>query len=271
MPSAARINGVIWHGSTFVNRTSCPATRCTADQHARLLDAVPQLAGDAAQRLRIYRTIFRRDRKLTADLEFALDVLGYDVHTDIKAPTPDSSFMKFASFDRNFAYLWFHHEILGIKYFSQNFVRRGRRDEILPIVDDNTRANDFEPHGKRFVKQFPLTDPSRKAKFTAPDEAGFTYYDPSVRKAHDTAFRDTDAVVDALFVNNALGYRVSQGFVGFVAGQLTAAQIKTRSWADVYFYREDDVDLTRAALIKQDACVDTSAPTVPPARFVRPR
>jgi hypothetical protein len=219
----------------------------------------------------VYRSILRRDRKLTADLEFALDVLGYDVHTDLKNPAADSSFMKFASFDRNYAYLWFHHEILGIKYFSQNHVRRGKRDEVLPIVDENTRANDFEPHGKRVVKQFPIADPSRKAKFTAPDEAGFTYYDVSVRKTHDASFRDTDAVVDALFVNNALGYRVSQGFVGFVAGQLTAAQIKTRSWADVYFYRESDVDLTRGDLISTAACVDTTAPTVPPARFVRPR
>jgi hypothetical protein len=220
----------------------------------------------------VYRTVLRREKKLTPKVQFALDQLGYDVAaTDLAKPNVESSFIKFASFDRNFAYLWFHHEVLGIKYFSQSFVLRDARDRVLPSVDDNTRANDLDPHGRTVRKSFPVADPSRKPKFTGPDETGFTYHDPSVRRASDPTFRDTDAVLNALFVDNALGYRVSQGFVGFVAEQLTKDQLVNRSWADVYFYRDGDVDLTRAAFIGTNACIDTSAPTQPPQRFVKPK
>jgi hypothetical protein len=158
---------------------------------------------------------------------------------DVGAPPAgqSSSFQKFIAFDKNFAHLWFFHEIVGIKYFSTTFAHTAKRY----VEDRNVRfINERNPHGLIFENTFPLDEAKNSPPFNLPEEGNFAGYDPKDRSVEDKRpFRPDDS----LWRDNALGFRTSAGFVPSFARSVPAAELKTKSWADLYFYKEDDVDL----------------------------
>jgi len=162
-----------------------------------------------------------------------------------------TSFEKFIAFDKNFAHLWFYHEIVGIKYFSTTFfhmAKRYVRDRSVQVI------NDLNPHGLTFENTILLDEGKRPPAFNLPDEGSFAGYDPKDRSIEDKRTFQPD---DSLWRDNALGFRTSAGFVGTVGFEKTVSPdvLKTRSWADLFFYREDDVDLRPGRPLTQASAV----------------
>jgi len=51
----------------------------------------------------------------------------FNNHPAVPPAGQSSSVEKFIAFDKNFAHLWFYHEIVGIKYFSTTFFHTVKR------------------------------------------------------------------------------------------------------------------------------------------------
>lgn len=187
---------------------------------------------------RIYRKILRgsKDNKSTI-AELAKPENGYDVPRDPADPLR-ASFPKYAAFDRNQAYVWFFHDVVGIKYFSESWRFGGVRS-----------VHDFRTHGKIFFKTFPLEKIGALPLFGLPDEKTFAYHDDVQRKKDDAKSGASPAFVpdNTLWRQNALGFKTSEGFLpqtGGIFANLTKADMDRFTWADLYIYVEDDVDIT---------------------------
>ena len=182
---------------------------------------------------RIYRKFLRIDNSgKTSKPELAKPENGYDSPGD-PAQGLSSSIAKFAAFDMNNAYLWFFHDVVGIKYMSRKW-----RFAI------DRKVNDFRTHGKIFFNSFPLSKIDQAPKFNLPDESTFAYHDSVQRKRDDPTFVPDDT----LWRVNALGFKTSEGFLPQTAGifaDLRPAEVDRFTWADLYVYAEDDVDITR--------------------------
>lgn len=194
----------------------------------------------------IYRKTLRPKTFAETDAELARPEIGYDAVFD-PAGLQSTSRAKFFSFDRNSAYLWFWHEIVGLKYFSDRW-----------RFDNERFAHDFQTHGRIFNKSF-LFSRADNTLFNAPDEGTFGYHDVVQRqKADADAAKKLDPVArkkakkfvpdNSLFTNNALGFKTAQGFLPLANGNfgnLAAAQVDQFTYADLHVYAEDDVDITR--------------------------
>jgi hypothetical protein len=158
-------------------------------------------------------------------------LVGYDARTG--SATVASSLGKFSAFDQNFAYLWFFHEIVGIKYFSPNF--NGHN-----VVNDKTAVDAQSP---TVVKTFLRSLAGLPPAFNLPDEGTFAYHDVADRRKTEPSFQPDDS----LWRLNALGFKTAQGFIPKEKNfsDLTAADLDWVSWADVYVYREDAVDVNK--------------------------
>lgn len=155
-------------------------------------------------------------------------------------PHASAVMRKFLSFDRNYAYSWFFHEIVGIRYFSN--------DVKWQVIGGGIRAvNDRNNHHAATVTEDTFPDDqalktTSKPPDAFPDETGtFAYYDVQHRRNEDN--NPKFEAGDDLWKENALGFKTAAGFAPNFGG-LTADQLKTRSWADVYFYKEDNLDIT---------------------------
>ena len=93
------------------------------------------------------------------------------------------------------------------------------------------------------VKTFKLADVDASPAFNLPDEGTFAYHDIVHRKKADSSFKPTDA----LWRDSALGFRTAAGFIpaGREFADLDVALLNKVSWADVYLYREDSVDINK--------------------------
>jgi len=194
---------------------------------------------------RIYRHLLRAlGPSGKAKVIAALAKEGYDAPKDPAAGLSGSP-SKFMSFDRNFAYLWFFHEIVGIKYFSSQIEWASVRD-----------VNDFRPHGRIFSNDFSLDKVDASPQFNMPDEEQFAYHD-SVQRVKDDAKKlkglDPEArkafkkfVPDnTLWRQNAMGFQTAEGFLPQTFGNMTKDQAERFTWADLYVYAEDNVDITK--------------------------
>jgi hypothetical protein len=166
----------------------------------------------------------------------ALAKEGYDAPKDLDAGL-SGSLSKFANFDRNFAYLWFFHEIVGIKYFSSqiNYVVAGRD------------VNDFRPHSRTFSNNFHLNKVDAAPKFNLPDEEQFAYHDSVQRVKDDTKSKAVKKFVpdNTLWRQNVLGLQTAEGFLPQTFGNMSKDQAERFTWADLYIYAEDNVDITK--------------------------
>jgi len=199
--------------------------------------------------------VFRGSPTTIRPLEAITDPNGqkYDFnnHPAVPPAGQSSSFEKFIAFDKNFAHLWFYHEIVGIKYFSTTFfhtVKRYVKDRSVRFI------NDRNPHGLIFENTFPLDDAKRPPPFNLPEEGTFAGYDPKDRSIEDKRTFQPD---DSLWRDNALGFRTSAGFVGTLGfeKQVRPDVLQTKSWADLFFYKEDDVDLRPGSPLIQAGAV----------------
>jgi hypothetical protein len=187
----------------------------------------------AARFDRIYRKLLRIDNSGKSCIpELAKPENGYDAPVD-PTNTVSSSLAKFAAFDMNFAYHWFFHDVVGIKYISDRWRFALAR-----------RVNDFRTHGKTFFNRFPLDKIDRSPQFNLPDEGTRAYHDSVQRQRDERGFVPDDT----LWRTNALGFKASEGFLpqkNGIFANLTAADMARFTWADLYVYAEDDVDITK--------------------------
>ena len=199
-------------------------------------------------------TTFTGSPGTISQLESVTDPTGQKYNFNNSPSTPlagqSSSFQKFIAFDKNFAHLWFFHEIVGIKYFSTTLSHTAKRY----VRDRSVRfINDRNPHGLVFENTFPLAAANAPPPFNLPEEGSFAAYDPKDRAIEDgRTFRPDDT----LWHENALGFKTSAGFVDSFARSVSPAVLKAKSWADLFFYREDDVDLRPGSpLVRSSAIV----------------
>lgn len=175
----------------------------------------------------------------------------YDVENESNGNS--SSYDKFFLYDRNFAYLWFCHEIVGIKYFS-DFWRFGGRT-LNP--DPGRRVNDYCPTGMEFSPTFPLKELKKDPEYNLPDEGAHAYYDDQARREEDKSALQADPSAPtkpfepdaSLWRNNALGFQTARDFIpgafgkGVTVKNLSKSELSKYSWADVYLFREESVNM----------------------------
>lgn len=189
---------------------------------------------------RIYRTV-HRPRAGRAAVERALAEVGYDV-----THPPDgesSSYDKFLLYDRNFAYNWFMHDVVGVRYFSADFTYASRG--LGFAKDPGRRVHDHETPGHRFAKTFPLDRVWTQPPSNRPEEGSYAYHDLDRRHAEDDAAkRPRFKVDDALLGENVLGFHTAERFVRNITGGVAKQDVEPTSWADLHLYREDDLPLS---------------------------
>ena len=201
-----------------------------------------------------FDVIYRKHLRLAnPDLDAELAKQGYDVplfadDPAVQVDAARSSFIKFQDFDRNNAYVWFFHDIVGIKYFSNMW----RFSSVRWV-------HDFRTHGRIFFNSFPADKVGALPLFGLPEEGTLAYHDDIQRQDDDRAARNAlDPAARAaskpfvadntLWRENALGFKTAEGFLpetNGIFGNLTRAQAERFTWADLYVYAEDDVDITR--------------------------
>ena len=111
-------------------------------------------------------------------------------------------------------------------------------------------TNDRNTHGLIVENAFPLAEVGLPPAFNVPEEGTFAEYDLDNRRRFDQGFRPDET----LWLDNAMGFRASAGFVPPFVRSVAPADLKTKSWADLFFYREDDADLSLGSrLVRSDA------------------
>ncbi len=201
----------------------------------------------ASQFERVYRIVRRLRRfnspQVIAALGQATDAAGRRYDVTNPPPGRRNSLEKFSRFDRNFAHLWFWHEVVGVKYFSPAINYMVKAGLPSPV-------NDRNPHGLIFENTFAESDLGVPPAFNLPEEGTFAAHCADNRRLVDRNFRQDDT----LWRDNAMGFRASAGFVPSFARSVAPAELRTKSWADLYFYREDDADLSPGSrLVRPDA------------------
>jgi hypothetical protein len=180
-----------------------------------------------------FELIYRKDRKSQVkDVAAELAKLGYD---DPGRPgVSSSSEEKWFFYDRNFAYFWFCRDVVGIDYFSpRSWIERDRFPKH-PFPAGQSRAmNEFNTHGRVFEKSFPFAQASAWQSF----QGGSAAY-------HDAGDIPKVTPTDALWKPNAMGLRTSPGFA---SASFPVEVPVGRTWADLYFYKEDGLDVTASS------------------------
>lgn len=167
---------------------------------------------------RIYRKVDRAGRGKKAVIA-ELAKVGYDVEPGKEPAGFSSSYDKYFKYDRNWAYQWFFHEVVGIKYFGDTDTWGNKRT-----------VNDFNVHGHERSKIFPLREAGKRPDFNLEEEEDFAYHSFDNRKMN---------ISPNLFRENILGFKTASDFAKDLQNKLTPAQLSNHCWADVYFYKED--------------------------------
>jgi hypothetical protein len=180
---------------------------------------------------RIYRKLFRTGLGKAAVIA-ELAKAGYNIAPGSEQSGYSSSYDKFLKYDRNWAYQWFFHEIVGIKYFSSD------------IWGYKKVVNDFNVHGHEMSKSFPLNEAARSPAYNAGDEADYAYHDFDHHKL---------PIGSNLFRTNALGFKTASAFAKSMHAKLSATELASCSWSDIYFFKKDGLDAERmtAANVKE--------------------
>ena len=191
---------------------------------------------DAVYRL-TYRPMAQAGSVNWNQVRSRLAALGYDANQRDLALGLSSSLEKFLNFDRNYAFLWFFHDLVGIKYFSSGFEGWAYFNDRTSAEGEVRFANDFHTSGLQFEKTFPLARASDPPFNIKPDEAGFQAFDPVIRRKTDPHF-STD---DSLLTTNILGFQTATRFTPQNRGvfaDVSVAELAACSWADLYIFRE---------------------------------
>jgi hypothetical protein len=144
----------------------------------------------------------------------------------VKAADPpagfSSSYDKFLKYDRNWAYQWFTHEIVGVKYFADT-----------DPWGSKAPVNDFNVHGSEPATTFPLSEAGKRPEYNLGDEGKLAYHDGEHPKM---------PIGPGLFRPNALGFQTASEFAPDLKIRLSPSALARCAWAEVYFYKEDDLD-----------------------------
>jgi hypothetical protein len=186
-------------------------------------------------------------KKAIADALAAPDV-GYDARDRDPQNLVSTSILKFVVFDMNSAYNWFFHDVVGIKYFGEKWQYFSMR-----------HVTEFRTHGKIFAKTFAFAKVDNAPKFNLPEEGTAAYHDNVQRRRDDAAAAKKLSPADrrnfkpfvpdnTLWMKNALGFVAAEGFLpqrSGIFGDLSKADAERFTWADLYVYKEDDVDIVK--------------------------
>lgn len=188
----------------------------------------------------IYTDLLRTDASI-AQVEGELAKHGYNVHKATpRIPDADgldtsamsNSLHKFAYYDFNFAFQWFFHEIVGVKYFSRN-----------------DKWNERNVHGRALENTFPLDEGGRRPPYNDADEGDYSSYYIDDRWAEDHKAKRPALKIDAdRFRKNVLGFQPASAFVPLGSASISKALLASSSWADLYIYSEEGVVLDRSSV-----------------------
>lgn len=143
-----------------------------------------------------------------------------EVDAELDKIVPGYSQHKFHWIDRNYAYMWFFHEVLGLRYW-------GRSTYWEP--------NDHQVHGLTISPRVP-----RPLPYSPPLYPGETL---SERLGYPTtAEMKPEDYQDAWWGTNVFGDQPSRGFYRKRPGKTPKQVLAETSWADLYFYAEPDED-----------------------------
>lgn len=187
---------------------------------------------------RIYRTLHRPGAGKKAVVE-ALARVGYDGEGESEGQS--TSYDKFLLYDRNFAYQWFMHDVVGVRYLSHDYSYASRASGPF---DAGRRVHDHRTDGLSFAARFPLDQVWKTPPGNTAQEGDHAYHDVARRHADDHAHgRPPLAIDDGLLGDNVLGFRTAKRFCKAITGAVSADDAEACSWADLYFYRDDELDL----------------------------
>jgi hypothetical protein len=137
---------------------------------------------------------------------------------------------KFLRGDRNLAFKWFFHEVVGVPYYAPD-----------------PYEHEVNVHGRLPLKALP--DTMGVARLGNPGAAdGYGGYDVKLRNeadhaAHGPRFKPADVQMMA----NALGFRTASRFLSWALQQpVPKAQVEPGTWCDLYLYADARVDLDGA-------------------------
>jgi len=168
---------------------------------------------------------------------------------------------KFRKYDKNYAYNFFFRWIVGVKFFSKQ-------------AQYFSRANLYKTHGLEREIELPSRAKDIPQEFiTGEDDdlkQGYRYYDVDMK--HEPKYYEDDGASQRaldppgdqdkhynpengnLWTKNKLGFQTAQGFMpGRWQGSLSKQQVEDLSWSDWYFFKPDDVSLSKALPVSQKA------------------
>jgi hypothetical protein len=131
--------------------------------------------------------------------------------------------------DRNLAFKWFFHEVVGVPYYAPD-----------------PYEHEVNVHGRLPLQALP--DTMGTARLGNPGADGYAGYDVKLRNEADSAahaprFKPADVQT----IPNALGFRTASRFLSWALHQpVPKAQVETGTWCDLYLYADAGVDLDGA-------------------------
>jgi hypothetical protein len=122
---------------------------------------------------------------------------------------------RFFNWERNYSYLWFTREVIGIDYFSKN-----------PFVNESNIYDDVQ------LAVYPAIPNAAAVDATA--DSGHSFWHR--RRGFQTGCKEDPTFVftNSLWGNNALGFQTATGFSPF-NGHITM-NVELNSWADLYAF-----------------------------------
>lgn len=159
---------------------------------------------------------------------------------------------KFKFFDVNFAYNFFCRWVVGVKFFSSD-------------AEYFASANMYKTHGFTREESIPPRDGYVPNEFLTTDEVnpGYLYYDVKYRSLamSDGLSESIFIPGDDLWVKNRLGFQTAKGFLpeGGWKNPLTEQDVKDRTWSDWFFFKPDNISLTKALEVHM-----SPVPSLPP-------
>lgn len=167
----------------------------------------------------LYTDVWRvQGSKKTSGMIAKLAAAGYDFPGD---STHASSYAKFCWYDKNAAFFWFFHDLVGVEYVGSSF----------PV-------NSFNIERRTQQNRFPHAMAPKPLSRDNPATNVYVDYDVASRRKVESGFK----VDSGLLRNNALGFMTCSAFAPWSLKQpVPAGQVNACTWADLYLFAEDDV------------------------------
>lgn len=146
-------------------------------------------------------------------------LLGYD---------DDSLLKKFREADRNLAFKWFFHDVVGVAYHAPD-----------------PYEHDVNVHGRMDLRKLP--EQMGAPRYPNPTQDGYAGYDVELRRKADHAAGSPHFKADHdLLIDNALGFRTASRFLPWTLKKPVGGELaQSGTWCDLYLYAGEDVDIDK--------------------------